>query len=146
MKENGFTLVELIGIVAIIALVMLVTVPRVMSTITKSSTDKIESFERDMEKAASSYVEGNWSFFKSQYTTELEQKGKTKYCLSLQTLIDSGYVEKTQIDPSTNKLIDPAEKYILLEDISSSTNSYKFSYEYVDVKINANSECSDWEA
>ena len=144
MKENGFTLVELIGIVAIIALVMLVTVPRIMSTITKSSTDKIENFERDLELAASSYVEGNWSVFKNKYISELEEKGKTKYCLSLQTLIDSGYVEKTQIDPSTNKLIDPAEKYILLEDISSSTNSYKFAYKYVDTKINTNSDCSDW--
>lgn len=139
MKKNGFTLVELIGIVAIIALVMLVTVPRIMSTLTKSTNDKIQNFKNDLELAASSYVESNWGVFKDEYITKKEENGKNIYCLSLQTLIDSGYIEKTEIDPSTNEILKVTGKYIILEDISSSSNSYKFSYTY-----DENSSCSDW--
>ena len=139
MKKNGFTLIELIGIVAIIALVMLVTVPRIISTLTKSTNDEMENFKNDLELAASSYVEANWGIFKNQYITKKEENKKNIYCLSVQALIDSGYIEKTEIDPSTNKILDPNGKYIILEDISSSSNSYKFTYTYDEKSL-----CSDW--
>ena len=144
MKKNGFTLVELIGIVAIIALVMLVTVPRIMSTLTKSTNDKTENFKNDLELSASNYVESNWGIFKDEYILKINENKKNVYCLSLQTLMDSGYIEKTEIDPSTNTILVTTGKYIILEDISTSTKSYKFSYTYTDVSADENSACSDW--
>lgn len=129
MKQNGFTLIELIGVVAIIALVMLVTIPQVMSTMTKSSVKKTETFENDLELAAESYVENNWNTFKVEFVNK-QKSGN--YCLSLKTLMIEGYIKNTDIDPSTNSVIDIEGKYILLQNISNNGN-FKFSFDYVDV-------------
>lgn len=129
MKQNGFTLIELIGVVAIIALVMVVAVPQVMSTMTKSSVKKAETFETDLELAAQSYVENNWNDFKVKF----EGNNKSgNYCLSLMTLMQYGYIKNTDIDPSTNEAIDIEGKYILLQNIGNNGN-YKFSFDYVDI-------------
>ncbi len=142
MKQNGFTLIELIGVVAIIALVMVITVPQIMSTMTKSSVKKTESFEKDLELAAESYVENNWNSFK----VEFEGNNKSgNYCLSLETLMQNGYIKNTDIDPSTNEAIDINNKYILLQN-TSSNDSYKFSFDYVDISRDENitSICNGW--
>ena len=57
MKQNGFTLIELIGVVAILALIMVVTIPQLMSTMTKSNVKELESFAYDLETSAMTYVE-----------------------------------------------------------------------------------------
>ena len=54
------------------------------------------------------------------------------YCLALKTLMQEGYIENTDIDPSTNEVIDIEGKYILLQNIGNNGN-YKFSFDYVDV-------------
>ena len=142
MKKNGFTLIELIGIVAIIALIMIVTIPQILSTMNKSNIDKVESFEHDIELAASSYVENNWNSFKGEY---LLNKKETKYCLPVDLLIEQGFISETEIDPSTETLFDSKNKFVLLEDISSSETSYRFSYTYIDVTTNTETICSTWE-
>lgn len=142
MKQNGFTLIELIGVVAIIALVMVVAVPQVMSTMTKSSVKKTETFENDLELAAESYVENNWNDFKVEFSNN-NKNGY--YCLSLETLMQYGYIKNTDIDPSTNEVIDINDKYILLQNISTNGN-YKFSFDYVDLSKTEyqSSVCKDW--
>lgn len=130
MKQNGFTLIELIGVVAIIALVMVVTVPKVMSTMTKSTVKEFETFKHDLELSAASYVENNWAEFKDVY-----QKDNIDgiYCLPLSVLMDNNYIKNTDIDPSS--------KYILLDNISAN-GAYRFSFEYVDVSTDASSVCA----
>lgn len=141
MKQNGFTLIELIGVVAIIALVMVITIPQVMSTMTKSSTKKSETFESDLELAAESYVQNNWNTFKDEF--DKKQKSGI-YCLSLETLMQKGYIKNTDIDPSTNEAINIAGKYIKLQNIGNLGN-YKFSFNYVDINKAEfqSSECND---
>lgn len=142
MKQNGFTLIELIAVVVIIALVMVVTIPQVMSTMTKSNVKKAESFENDLEIAAQSYVENNWNDFKKEF---IQNNKSDYYCLSLGTLLQNGYIKNTDIDPSTNEVIDINNKYILLQNINSN-GTYKFSYNYVDISKDENrvSVCNGW--
>ena len=125
-KRNGFTLIELIGVVAVIALVMVVAVPQIMSTMTKSSSTEFDTFKHDLELAAQSYVENNWNSFKIEYGAN------SKYCLPLRTLLINGYIENTEVDPSTKKPIDINGKYILLKNISETSGAYRFSFDYVD--------------
>lgn len=143
MKKNGFTLIELIGVVVIIALILLVTIPKVMSTMTNSTENKIKSFEHDLELSASSYIEENWSDFKDSYETK---KIDGKYCINLQTLIDDNYLKATEIDPSTDKVIDPSNKYILIDNISDNKDigMHRFSFTYVDTTIDTSSICNGW--
>lgn len=146
MKQNGFTLIELIGVVAIIALVMVVAVPQVMSTLTNSSVKQTEAFENDLELAAESYVENNWQTFKVEYQKyQASHSNSNQYCIPLSTLISNGYIENTDIDPSTNKAINFENKYILLHNTSGALNRYKFSFEYIDTMKDKSTICTLWE-
>lgn len=141
MKQNGFTLIELIGVVAILALIMVVTIPQLMSTMTKTDVKKLESFTHDLEISATTYVENEWSNFKQEY---LQYNKDGSYCLSLSSLIEKNYIKKTEIDPSTNAVIDANGKYILLTNISDNSGSYRFSYKYVDTSVDNSTICSNW--
>ena len=130
MKQNGFTLIELIGVVAIIAVVMLVTAPQIMSTMTNSQTKSSEALYKDIELAAQSYVENNWNTFKAEY--EGKKKNSNMYCLSIKTLVANDYIKSSNlIDSSTNEAIDPNTNYVLLTNESSSTGKYRFTFKYV---------------
>lgn len=147
MKQNGFTLIELIGVVAIIALVMVVAVPKVMSTLTNSSVKQAEAFENDLELAAESYVENNWQTFKAEYEKYQSAHSRpNQYCIPLSTLISNGYIENTDIDPTTNEVINFEKKYILLRNTSGNLNRYKFSFEYIDTIKDKSTICTSWEA
>ena len=139
MKQNGFTLIELIGVVAILALIMVVTIPQLMSTMTKSNVKELESFAYDLEASAMTYVENEWSDFKIEY---LKYNKDGSYCISLSSLIEKNYIKKTEIDPSTNAVIDANGKYILLTNISDNSGSYRFSYKYVDTSVDNTTICS----
>lgn len=139
MKQNGFTLIELIGVVAILALIMVVTIPQLMSTMTKSNVKELESFAYDLETSAMTYVENEWSDFKIEY---LKYNKDGSYCMSLSSLIEKNYIKKTEIDPSTNAAIDANGKYILLTNISDNSGSYRFSYKYVDTSVDNTTICS----
>lgn len=139
MKQNGFTLIELIGVVAILALIMVVTIPQLMSTMTKSNVKELESFAYDLEASAMTYVENEWSDFKIEY---LKYNKDGSYCISLSSLIEKNYIKKTEIDPSTNAVIDANGKYILLTNISDNSGSYRFSYKYVDISVDNTTICS----
>lgn len=139
MKRNGFTLIELIGVVAILALIMVVTIPQLMSTMTKSNVKELESFAYDLETSAMTYVENEWSDFKIEY---LKYNKDGSYCMSLSSLIEKNYIKKTEIDPSTNAVIDANGKYILLTNISDNSGSYRFSYKYVDTSVDNTTICS----
>lgn len=139
MKQNGFTLIELIGVVAILALIMVVTIPQLMSTMTKSNVKELESFAYDLETSAMTYVENEWSDFKIEY---LKYNKDGSYCMSLSSLIEKNYIKKTEIDPSTNAVIDANGKYILLTNISNNSGSYRFSYKYVDTSVDNTTICS----
>ncbi len=139
MKQNGFTLIELIGVVAILALIMVVTIPQLMSTMTKSNVKELESFAYDLETSAMTYVENEWRDFKIEYQ-KYNKDGS--YCLSLSSLIEKNYIKKTEIDPSTNAVIDANGKYILLTNISDNSGSYRFSYKYVDTSVDNTTICS----
>ena len=89
MKQNGFTLIELIGVVAILALIMVITIPQIMSTITNSNIKETESFARDLEMSAMTYVENEWNQFKIEYQNNNKSDN---YCMSVSSLIEKNYI------------------------------------------------------
>ena len=137
MKKNGFTLVELIAVITIIAIVLLVAIPQITSTMSNTSIKEQENFEHDIENAAASYIENNWVNFKNNIIN-----GNGTYCLTLATLVDSGYVKNTTVDPSTNNPINVENKYIYMHNISTNAGKYRFEYEYIDASANpSNGKC-----
>ncbi len=120
MKKNGFTLVELLAVIALLAIMLLVAIPQVTKTMQKSEIQKEETFKKDIELAAQSYVEDNWTKRKADFVL--------KNCVSIQTLIDTGYVSPLTKNPSyPNQSI--AEYSVKLINQANGAN-YRFSYQY----------------
>lgn len=127
MKKNGFTLVELLAVIALLAIMLLVAIPQVTKTMQKSEVQKEESFKKDIELAAQSYVEDTWTKNKGDFIT--------KRCISIQTLMDNGYVSTSDKNPADeNEAIN--NKSIKLINKTTETNRYRYEYQYSDDACN----------
>ncbi len=127
MKKNGFTLVELLAIIALLAIMLLVAIPQVTKTMNKSEVQKEETFKKDIELAAESYVENNWTKSKADFIT--------KKCVSIQTLIDTGYVSPLTRNP-VNEDQEISEYSVKLINQTNENNKYRYKYQYSEEKCN----------
>lgn len=102
MKNKGFTLIELLGIVVILAIIVVVAVPAIINTRKNSEIKDYNRSVDDIILATENYIQVN-----SDACPNLVLPNST--CeLSLQTLIDSGYI-KNNINiknPENNVVID----------------------------------------
>ena len=87
MKKNGFTLIELLAVVTIIALISLIAIPNITKNIKDKKTEIDEANQKLLSSAADVYIENN-----KNYDNSYEANGST-YCIPIQTLIDSNYLE-----------------------------------------------------
>lgn len=123
MKEQGFTLVELIGVIVILGLIAAFSVPALTKTMKDSSEKQYENYVKNITLAAENY-----------FHSETDATLNGKYFIKLKTLIDNGYWKKEN-NPKTNKETDEnltvmiskngdgTEKYDLL-DIDATESGY----------------------
>ena len=94
-KNSGFTLVELIGIVVILALVFLVTYPNIVLLSKNENKKKYEVMVKDLCLAGESYI----------YAEGVDIIPNQSITVSIQDLVDKGYVEKNLKDVRTNQYV-----------------------------------------
>jgi len=87
MNKKGFTLIELLAVVTIIALISLIAIPNITKNIKDKKTEIDEANQKLLASAADVYIENN-----KNYDNSYEANGST-YCIPIQTLIDSNYLE-----------------------------------------------------
>lgn len=127
-KDNGFTLIELLAVIALIALLALVVVPSVMNVIT-GNKDKLDSTTTKLiYTAAENYLDYN--------QTEYIKEDGAVYCITIQELIEKGFLEENLIDAKTGEPID--KNYIVKS--SYVKDLFKNKYEY-EILIDTN--CTD---
>ena len=101
LDKKGFTLVELLGVFAILGIISLVTFPYATGMLKKTKEGEIERFENDIFLATEAYINANEEemfFFKTN---------KKEQYISTKRLIDSGFISKNIVDPTTkNKLYE----------------------------------------
>ncbi len=101
-KKKGFTLVELIITIGLMALIGIVIVTNMAGLFSKQNDEEYNAFKKKMEDSACMYVE---LYNKSSCRTS----GCT---ITVQQLIEKGYIEDNLKDPSTGDLITKdKEKY-----------------------------------
>lgn len=101
--KKGFTLAELIGVVVIVSLIVLLVAPAMINFASKSKTKLSESTIKLINTATEQYhLDRSVQYVKSQNAT---------YCVTLQTLVDAGYLVSPLFDPKTNANV-PLTKYV----------------------------------
>lgn len=115
MKNNkGFTLIELIATIGIMILIGIVIVNNMTGILSKQNDQEYESFKKKLEDGACIYVE---TVFSNGERTNCKNHGCT---ISVDNLIERGYIEDTLKDPSTGELV------------TSNKNKYKVNVRWID--------------
>jgi len=110
MKHKGFTLIELMGVFVVLALILLMTIPQIMSSIKNSADQEIEQFKNTLYVAAENYI------------AEYDIKAPTT--ISVETLVKSGFLKSSLIDPTTNEKVGTKGAVR----ITKTDNKYSYSY------------------
>ena len=114
LKKNAFTLIELLGVLLLLAIIALITFPIIDNTLTNSRNEAYERQKDNIIEAARLYVTEN-----GNYNTSQKQ-------LSLQTLIDAGFLKDGDIlDPRDSSKTMPG---CILYNWSNSKNQYIYEY------------------
>lgn len=118
MNKKGLTLVELMAVLAVIALLAVIIFPVITNNIKESKEDARKIQEASIKEAATQYLADNVG-------TNIFLSGNVE-TITLQTLVDEGYLNGEYEDPETGK------QYNLLASnvtITKSDNSYEYSIE-----------------
>ena len=110
MKKNGFTLIELLAVIVILAIIFSITVITVGRTINDS--------EKSLSKTQKDIIEHAAETFYLQ-----EGRSKKIRCVSLETLIERGYLKGNQVK-------DPKTKEPLNGVVNIKVNGSKYLYNY----------------
>lgn len=120
MKKKGFTLVEMLGILVVLTIIVVISVPAITSSLKKANQQKYDNWLENLYIAAEEYVESHREDF---YEVNA---GATSY-LSIQQLIDQGYLEESIKDPETGEdITDVAVIKITVND--DQTLKYELTY------------------
>lgn len=114
-NKKGFTLVELIAVIVILAIISLIAIPSVISTLNYSKKTIHDEQLAELEKSAR-----NWYV---QNIREIEKE--RDYCVSVAELIQTGYIDRTEVvDSATGENLDG---YVLIT-YQASQETYEFEY------------------
>lgn len=118
-KSKGFTLVELLGIIAIIGAVLAFVTPSIIGMLKKDDEKEYQRFLNDIFLATETYV----GLHIENYP-ELSNIGGTS-TISMNDLIENGYVKTTMINPKTKERIRPSDHITIRIETDG---SYQYTY------------------
>lgn len=125
MNRKGFTLIEVIMVIAIIAILSIILAPNVMVLINKNNERSCEKMIDNIKSAAKMYVNQN------KYELGFDCSGTAKE-ITLQTLVDAGYLGGELVNPINKKEINLESKVLVTYDCSVKG----FKYEMIKVEDN----------
>ena len=102
MNKKGFTLAELIGVIVVLSLICLITVPAIASVLKTNKKSLCETQLNNILAAAKSYASENLLSMPIS-----DEEGKNTRTITIQDLIDNGYIEGNIQNPVTKEEFDP---------------------------------------
>lgn len=97
-NKSGFTLIELLGVFTLLGVVSLVVVPYATGMLKKTKNDDQDRFNSNLFLATEAYIESG------DRHNELQNDGDF-IDVSLQELINSGFLGKNIVDPEQKKKV-----------------------------------------
>ena len=110
MKQQGFTLIEMIAVIGIIAMIAMVSIPMISNQIAEKRTEISDVTQQGIYNAAELYF--------SDHQTEYPKTVGESYCVSLDKLVSSGMLQSPITDYKTGDTIS------LTTNVKTTVNSY----------------------
>ena len=114
MKNNGFTLAELLGIIIILAVLTLIAMTSITNTMKESKEDLYDIQIDNIITGAKTWA--------SSHAFELPENNGETITLTLEQLKQAGFVEEDITNPLTNELFENT----LQVKITKIDNNYKY--------------------
>lgn len=112
MNRKGFTLIEVIMVIAIIAILSIILAPNVMVLINKNNERSCEKLIDNIKSAAKMYVNQN------KYELGFDCDDNKTKGITLQTLVDAGYLGGELVNPINKKEISLESEVLVTYDCS----------------------------
>lgn len=127
MKNKGFTLTELLGTIVILAIIAIIAFPAVLGLLNNSQDETDEALKNFAITGSRNYVNDNMDSFPKALSTDTSVKSYGNAGnLTIQSLVDEGYISDTTIDSTKNC-------EMLNDYVKVTSDSKKYIFEYVEV-------------
>ena len=123
MKKNGFTLVEILAVLVLIAAIVIISVPSILNYINGSKNEISEVTKKIVFSGAELYLE--------KEDVKLITNHQ-KYCVSLQTLVDSGLLDEGISDAATSEKLDLNQYVEVTYQFDDDLKINKYNYQVVE--------------
>ena len=95
MKDNGFTLAELLGVIAILGVIALITVPAINRSLNQGKDDLYNTQIEQLKKGAQDYY--------TEHLDEMPETINSSSCKTIDELQEGGYLPLDIKNPKTDK-------------------------------------------
>lgn len=130
--KRGFTLIELLGVFSIMAAVLLLSVPAITNMLKQSQEHQYEAYKNDIYLSAEAYISSHKDLY-----DELREENKLSY-VTIKTLMASGYLKSTMLNPSTNKVVlEEANNVVIVYMNSKGLYVYEYVTELTEAELDA---------
>ena len=119
-NNNGFTLIEMIGVVTLMVLLSLIAIPIVNTSVNNSKNKAYNILVEKITDAAKEY------FFENYYSYENDLETNGYVNITVDELRISNTLEKDLINPKTNEVIDG---YVTIKIQGTEEYIYEFNLE-----------------
>lgn len=95
MKDNGFTLAELLGVIAILGVIALITVPAINRSLNQGKDDLYNTQIEQLKKGAQDYY--------TEHLDEMPETINSSSCKTIDELQEGGYLPLDIKNPKTDE-------------------------------------------
>ena len=119
MNNKGLTMIELIVTIGLITLIGIVISTNMLGILSNEEDNEYESFVREIEEAACMYIEtandstGTYLNARIACMNSYNNSGVRGCNVSINKLVEAGYLEDDLVDPSTGELIEGTKSVII---------------------------------
>ena len=124
-NNKGFTLMEMIAVIGIVSLMALMVLPAIINQLAQKKTELGDSTKKIIYTAADLYFSNKSSIYPKDI-------GRKNYCVTLETLVNEGYLKKPLKDLETGKEIK------LTRLVKTTVNTYSEYDDYSILEENTN--------
>lgn len=125
-NDNGFTLVEMIGIIILLTVIMVVVAPIMINTLKNSNIKRFNAYKEKLKLATENYIVDNGLISEIETT------------VTLKDLLENNYIDDIPTIPKEDPFAETGETSLQDASIKAKKGSSGYSYQL------CNPDCKDF--